>query len=407
MKSFWNLALRIVGAALLCLLPQAAGFSQSYTIRPTCVPKAPCKVATETFGFNDTRWRQWPGQARIEERDAGAVGGTVLPTPPAIPEQPLPHAETVAPKPPFPSGAPGESILPPGPSNGKTAPAGPPSSEKPRELIPKTTPGSPEEGIEPTPITPKTEGSGGTGTNLPKEPVSPGGLLPNAGAPKPITPGTEPAKTPAGDSLSPKSFNLEPEVAPSPGTKPEAPSPARPIKDSSLSRQRKDLVAARISEPPMQANWDASLEPETVGGDRFRTTSFEQQSPKSDHPLHSGLGGYCPVQLQENDRWVAGNQDLRLTYQGQVFVFSSDAARKRFEAAPEKYAPVQSGNDVVLAMEENRTVPGSVTHSAIWRGRLYLFSNSATLAAFQDDPARYVKANAAQPTPLQLPADSL
>ena len=63
-----------------------------------------------------------------------------------------------------------------------------------------------------------------------------------------------------------------------------------------------------------------------------------------------------------------------MSYQGQVFHFSSDAARKRFEAAPEKYAPAHSGNDIVLAVEENRTVPGSVNHSAVWHGRLYLFS---------------------------------
>ena len=67
--------------------------------------------------------------------------------------------------------------------------------------------------------------------------------------------------------------------------------------------------------------------------------------------------------------------------------------------------PGADGNDVVLAMEENRAVPGSVTHSAMWHGRVYLFSNSATLAAFQDDPARY--ANTARQTPLQIPEDSL
>ncbi len=78
-----------------------------------------------------------------------------------------------------------------------------------------------------------------------------------------------------------------------------------------------------------------------------------------------------------------------MSYQGQVFHFSSEAARKRFEAAPQKYAPVHGGNDIVLAVEENRTVPGSVNHSAVWHGRLYLFSNSATLATFREDPARY------------------
>ena len=77
----------------------------------------------------------------------------------------------------------------------------------------------------------------------------------------------------------------------------------------------------------------------------------------------------------------------------------------RFEAAPEKYAPAHSGNDIVLAVEENRTLPGSVRHSAVWHGRLFLFSNSQSLATFQEDPARY--ANGPRPTKLLVPASSL
>jgi len=149
----------------------------------------------------------------------------------------------------------------------------------------------------------------------------------------------------------------------------------------------------------MQANWNASLEPESVNDNLLRHTSFEQRTPEKGTPLRSALEGYCPVQLRENDRWVAGNPDYQRSYQGQVFHFSCAAAQKRFEAAPEKYAPAQSGNDVVLIQEENRILPGSVSHSAVWRGRLYLFSNSTTLNAFQEDPARY--ANAARQVPAQ------
>jgi YHS domain-containing protein len=185
--------------------------------------------------------------------------------------------------------------------------------------------------------------------------------------------------------------------------------PAKPIKESSLSSHGNKVVAASANPirdgEPMQANWNASLQPEAVGNNPLQSTSFEERASEAGNPLRRAMEGYCPVQLQENDRWVAGNPKYRLAYQGQVFVFSSDSARKRFEAAPEKYAPMQSGNDVVLAMEENRTVPGSVAHSATWHGRVYLFSNSATLAAFQEDPARY--ATATRQAPLRVPADSL
>ena len=201
-----------------------------------------------------------------------------------------------------------------------------------------------------------------------------------------------------------------PELAPSPAPRPEEPSPAKPIKGSSLSRRRNDAVAARTTtiqnESPLQANWNASLEPDALGGNQLRSTSFEQRAPETSkgNPLHCAMGGCCPVQLQEKDRWVAGSPDYQMSFQGQLFQFSSEAAQKRFEAAPEKYAPVQSGNDIVLAAKENRSVPGNVNHSAIWHGRLYLFSNSSTLAAFQENPARY--ANRARHAPLQAPTES-
>jgi len=406
MKSYLILALHIIGAALLCLLVQATGYAQSYTIRPTCLPKPPCKANTENFGYNDTSWRQWPGQARPEERDAGAVGGTLLPTPPAIPEQQLPHAETVPAKPPIPGATPGQSILPLVPGNGVPAPG-----TSPR---PDVSP-APLGGIDTLPQsvpTPKPEGSGGTNLTPSKDLVPPAGSPPDSVTPKLVTPIIEPTKAPDKDTPARKPSQVEPEVSPSPDPKPAAPSPDNSNKDSSLLRRGSHVVAAKAtpmrSDLPIQANWNASLEPESISGIRLESVSLEQESTMMNNPPRSrALEGYCPVQLQENDRWIVGNKRFRLTYQGQEFVFSSDTARKRFEAAPEKYAPVHSGNDVVLVMEENREVPGSVSHSAIWHGRLYLFSNSANLAAFRDDPARYAKAEAPRQSHLQTPADTL
>src|SRR5262249_36909348 len=120
-------------------------------------------------------------------------------------------------------------------------------------------------------------------------------------------------------------------------------------------------------------------------------TSFEQRDAGTKNAMHSGLEGFCPVQLRENEKWVAGRSDLTVVYQGQLFRFSSDAAKKRFAAAPEKYAPAGGGIDRVLQVEENRAVSGSIQHSAVWHGRLYLFASSADLAAFREDPSRYAE----------------
>jgi YHS domain-containing protein len=186
-------------------------------------------------------------------------------------------------------------------------------------------------------------------------------------------------------------------------------SPTQPIKPAAPAPRRNDAVAAKAeripNELPMQADWNASLEPEAMGDNRLRSASLEQRVGEGFNPLRCALGGYCPVLLQEQEEWIAGSPDYPMAYQGQVFHFSSDAARKRFEASPEKYAPVQEGNDVVLAADDNRTVPGNVNHSAVWHGRLYLFSDTATLAKFQHDPRRYAE-HSGQAS-LLSPTDSL
>jgi YHS domain-containing protein len=322
-------------------------------------------------------------------------------------EQPLPHAESLPAKPPVS----GESILPfqsiapgPGATPGSTkpeggtppGPSGKPAGQNPASPAAQGLPGFPDFGPGGLPdATPKANGSG----IEPLTPLSPpkeSSPLPGSGGlelpvPTPGTPAAQPPKALDKNGPAP----ISPDSAPSPAVNPLEPAPAKPIKGISLSRRTSDAVAERATDVPhdsqMQANWNSSLEPEVLGDNQLRTASFEQRTAEVANPFRCGMGGYCPVQLQENDRWMAGSPDFQITYQGQVFHFSSEAARKRFEAAPEKYAPVQSGNDVVLAAEENRTVPGNVNHSAVWHGRLYLFSNSATLAAFQADPARYAK----------------
>jgi YHS domain-containing protein len=411
----------VVGAALLCLMPHAAGFAQSYSIRPTCTPNGQCRVNTATFGFNDTNWREWPCQPRPEETDPATIGGTVIPTPPPTLQQPLPSAETLPAKPPLSGGG---SILPPLQGPGSTTPPGAeggdstrpnnpdrkgPAGQNLEVPSPQGLQGIPE-GLDLAPRQPdsksKTEGSGIEPLIPPKDQLLPGGI-----APEPLTPpsGSPAAPPPASPARDVPASKLPQDLTPPPALKPQEPSPDTPNKGSSLSRRRKDAVAASATaipnDLPMQADWNASLAPDAVSGNHLRSTSFEQSAPEKGNPLRFALQGFCPVQLQEHDRWVAGKPDLQLAYDGQVFHFSSEAARRRFLAAPEKYAPVRSGNDAVLMVEENRTVPGSVNHSAVWRGQLYLFSTSATLAAFQEDPVRY--ADRTQHTHLLLPAESL
>jgi YHS domain-containing protein len=163
--------------------------------------------------------------------------------------------------------------------------------------------------------------------------------------------------------------------------------PPKSTAPSSAMRQRRGPVAADRAEPASNNGRqdDRGRDPKLV------ETSYEQRDGATKRTLHNALDGYCPVELREKEKWVAGRQDLRVSYQGQVYRFSSEAAKRRFAAAPEKYAPANGGYDAVLAMEENRDVSGTIQHSAVWQGRLYLFASSANLAAFREDPTRYAK----------------
>ncbi len=409
--------LNVIAAIGICLLWPATGLPQSYEVRPSCPPKPNCKVNILTFGYNDTNWRRWPCQPRPAESDAKTIGGSLIPTPAPTPEVRLPAAELPS-RPALPGGTSGgTSALPTGPT--PTTPSVPGGTNF-------GIPGVPgmnvlPEGLEPEKRKPSAEpkpGASVTPSLTPNELPSPTPTTPkraaDATSPAPITiPGVEPPKSPELPPTPAKPISPPPDTnptAPLPDSKPDILMPSAPVKGASLAAPEAEGVAgdATNCSPalPMQANWNASLEPERVGENRLRSASYEQRMTTSGNPLRYALQGFCPVELCERDRWVAGNADFQTIYEGQIFQFSSEEALKRFQAAPQKYAPVRGGVDIVLALEASRNVPGSVNHSAVWRGRLYLFSTSASLTAFQLDPGRYV-GNNTQSARLRTPDDSL
>jgi YHS domain-containing protein len=76
-------------------------------------------------------------------------------------------------------------------------------------------------------------------------------------------------------------------------------------------------------------------------------------------------------------------------YQGRTFLFRGPTQRQRFLADPRRYVPAYSGNDPVLAVDRDRQVPGRTTYCVIYDGQLYMFSSSATLARFKENPEQY------------------
>jgi protein disulfide-isomerase len=123
------------------------------------------------------------------------------------------------------------------------------------------------------------------------------------------------------------------------------------------------------------------------------------------------MDGYCPVQLFEENRWVRGNPRYGVIHRGRTYLFSSPEEAKRFYADPDRYAPMLSGQDVVLAVDGGLSVPGARAIGVRYEGHIYLFSTEASCQKFYQDPVRYAGAvqgimNTAQRAPSATNASS-
>jgi YHS domain-containing protein len=113
------------------------------------------------------------------------------------------------------------------------------------------------------------------------------------------------------------------------------------------------------------------------------TTSIAPGNP----PL--ALDGCCCVSLWEKQTWVPGNVAFGAIHRGRTYLFAGPEEQRKFLADPDHYAPVVSGNDVVLAAEQGRAVPGRRQHGVYYGNRIYLFASEESLSKFSANPAAY------------------
>ncbi len=112
-----------------------------------------------------------------------------------------------------------------------------------------------------------------------------------------------------------------------------------------------------------------------------------QPAPAVNQPL--GLDGYSPVALCEKQQWVPGDSRWGAIHRGRTYLFATPDEQRRFFSDPDRYAPVGSGNDVVLAAEQGQAVPGKREHGVFYGNRIFLFSSEESLAKFTRKPDVY------------------
>ncbi len=110
-----------------------------------------------------------------------------------------------------------------------------------------------------------------------------------------------------------------------------------------------------------------------------------------------GLDGYCPVQLiddmQSNrHQWTLGDRRWGAIHRGRTYLFCSSEHQRRFLADPDRYAPVISGNDIVLAVDRQQNVQGRREWGVLFRNKVYLFAGEESLERFSASPNHYAEA---------------
>lgn len=101
------------------------------------------------------------------------------------------------------------------------------------------------------------------------------------------------------------------------------------------------------------------------------------------------LDGHCPVTLMETQKWVYGDRRFGAVHRGRLYLFTSAAHQQRFLAEPDRYSPAVSGHDAVAWVEQGQLVRGEIKFGGFYEGYIYLFSSEATLRQFEANPQRY------------------
>jgi protein disulfide-isomerase len=206
-------------------------------------------------------------------------------------------------------------------------------------------------------------------------PASPAGGAQAPGAPAMAAPAMTNSANPLRTTDAPMSPNYgapRPIAPAQPGAVPFPGAPQVPVNMPVAGAPTSGPLAAMSGGPAMPGN--RPMPPE--------------QAPAAGRPT-IGMDGYCPVRLIETGKWQKGDKAYGIIHRGRIYLFAGAEELRRFQASPDRYAPVSSGNDVVLALEVGRAVPGFREHGAQYDGHVYLFATEATLKKFEANPLLY------------------
>ena len=104
-----------------------------------------------------------------------------------------------------------------------------------------------------------------------------------------------------------------------------------------------------------------------------------------------GLGGYCPVAMMRDKKWLKGSEEFVGTFDGVDYFFQSAEEREVFFASPNQFVPGLHGCDPVELQRARRAETGAIELGAFYKGRVFFFTSQSNRKLFTNNPAWYAE----------------
>ncbi|MBC7964493.1 MAG: thioredoxin family protein [Fuerstia sp.] len=104
-----------------------------------------------------------------------------------------------------------------------------------------------------------------------------------------------------------------------------------------------------------------------------------------------GLGGFCPVTMMRDKKWLKGSEEFVGSHDGVDYFFQSAAEREVFFASPEQFIPGLHGCDPVELQRGRRAETGAIELGAFYKGRVFFFTSPSNRSLFKSNPAWYAE----------------
>ena len=182
--------------------------------------------------------------------------------------------------------------------------------------------------------------------------------------------------------------------APSAGfaNNPPGPSPQGSIYDPA-ARAQQQTSAAQTPWPAAPAPQQSQFQPPAQQQQPAQQASAQfqrQQFIEVSKAPPAAIDGFCPVTILESKRWHKGNVRFGAVHGGRTYLFSSEQAKQKFLADPQRYAPVLSGCDPVVFAETSQLIDGNHNIGLLIGGRTFFFTSEETRRRFELSPQAYV-----------------